>query len=79
MERESHHLARDRVFEFNDADAKARFGSFGPDTVAAPLAMPCVFAYEEPVGKAPLLGRRTWLNSRKRDTRLGPSITFTMS
>ena len=52
-------FARDRVFAYTDADVKARFGSFEPDTVAALLALPCVFASEEPVGKAPLFGRLT--------------------
>ena len=47
------------MFAYTDADVKARFGSFEPDTVAALLALPCVFAYEEPVGKAPLFGRLT--------------------
>jgi hypothetical protein len=50
---------RDRVFKYTDADVKARFGSFEPDTVTALLALPCVFAYEEPVGKPPLFGRLT--------------------
>jgi hypothetical protein len=52
-------FARDRVFAYTDADVKARFGSFEPDAIAALLALPCVFAYEESVGKAPLFGRLT--------------------
>src|SRR5665647_2307110 len=52
-------FARDRVFKYTDADVKAQFGSFEPDNIAALLALPCVFAYEEPVGKPPLFGRLT--------------------
>lgn len=67
-------FARDRVFAYTDVDVKARFGSFEPDTVAALLALPCVFAYEEPVGKAPLFGRLTHILPAERGVKLDYEI-----
>lgn len=65
---------RDRVFEYTDADVIERFAGFAPEAVAALLQIPCVFAYEESVGKAPLYGRLTHIHSSGQTVKLDYEI-----
>ena len=61
---------RDRVLTFTDPDVKARFESFDPDSIAALLALPCVFAYEDTLGMAPLFGHLTHILPTERGVKL---------
>ena len=50
---------RSRIFEYTSNDIKARFAKLGKTEIDEMAKLPCLFAYEEPVGKYAQIGRIT--------------------
>lgn len=64
----------DRVLLYTDADVKTRFEALDDDSIAALIGLPCVFAYEQPLGKAPLYGRLTHVSPTEQGVKLDYEI-----
>jgi hypothetical protein len=52
------------IREYTDDAITARYGALDADSIDALIRLPAIFAYEEPVGKAPKFGRLTQVSRR---------------
>jgi hypothetical protein len=62
------------VREYTEKSITERYGEFNTASVEALTKLPTIFAYEEPVGKAPKFGKLTQIN--KRPNRLEVSVNY---
>ena len=63
-------LLRSRMFEYTSNDIKARFAKLGKTEIDEMTKLPCLFAYEETVGKYAQIGRITEFRERYRDVQI---------
>ena len=61
---------RSRIFEYTSNDIKARFAKLGKTEIDEMAKLPCLFTYEEPVGKYAQIGRITEFRERSREVRI---------